>query len=466
MSVITAINAGKNDLALSYSNDMFKLARATKDSLLLAHSYNQRGIIYKEKGDLENAIDDYVEASRIYDNIKNPGLVNAHTNIAIAYNILGQDTMALKWFKTAYKQAENYEVPSLEIRATNNLANHFKTLKQYDSSEVYFNKLLAKENQLYTFYKTLLYQNLSELALYDKDFDTSMEYLKLAKPLILSGSNVERKIQIYSQSSKLEDALENYNKSLEQLDSAIFIAKQYQLPNRLFPLYLRKAEIHKTLEDYQPAAEYYQLYTSLRDSLQNLQEMEVIQESIAQYELDSREQAMKDFIEREQGLKSNLYIIGGISLLLLISTLIIYKRYQTTKSKHQKSKELIDQKSSELENLKSQLKQENMHKKIRLKTNTIINCNDLVYIKSDGHYLEYYLENRNTPIIERQTFNNVISVLRACGFVRVHRSYVINTQKVESISTNVLQLSHSIKIPFSRTYKQKLRQQNHPLLKL
>lgn len=464
MSVITAINAGKNDLALSYSDDMFELARASKDSLLLAHSYNQRGIIYKEKGNLENAIEDYIEASRIYERIDNPGLINAKTNIAIAYNILGQDSVALDWFETAYKDAVSYNISDLEIRTTNNLANHYKTLKDYDSSEVYFNKLLAKENQLNTFYKTLLYQNLSELSLYNQDFDTSTEYLKLAKPLILSGSNVERKIQIYSQSSKLANALENYNKSLEQLDSAIFIAKQYKLPNRLFPLYLRKAEIHKTLEQFRPAAEYYQLYTNIRDSLQNLQEMEVIQESIAKYELDSREQAMKDFIAKEKNLKSNLIIISLVSVLLLIGTFIIYRRYKSTKAKHKATLELASQKTSELDKLKQQLKQQNSGKKIRLKTNTIINCNDLVYIKSEGHYLEYYLENRNTPIIERQTFSKIITELKSCGFVRVHRSYVINTQKVESVNTDVLLLHKSVKIPFSRTYRNKLKEENHPIL--
>lgn len=464
MSVITATNAGKNDLALSFCQEMFDLARDISDSLLLAHSYNQRGIIYKEMGNLEHAIEDYIKASRIYETIKTPEIVNTYTNIAIAYNILGQDTIALDWFKTAYKNAKKYEIPGLEIRATNNLANHFKTLKDYDSSEAYYNQLLKREDELNLFYKTLLYQSLSELSVYKTDYNKARTYLNLVKPLILSGTNVERKIQIHSQSAKLENALENYNKSLIQLDSAIFIAKQYKLPNRLFPLYLRKAEIHKTLEQYRPATDYYQLYTSLRDSLQNLQDMEIIQESIAKYELDRREQAMKNFIAKEKGLKSNLLMISLVSFLLLITSFIIYRRYTSTKAKHKTTLELANQRTSELDKLKKQLKQQNTNHKIRLKTNKIVNCNDLVYIKSDGHYLEYYLENRKAPIIERQTFSNVITQLKTCGFVRVHRSYVINTQKVESVNTFTLQLQQSVEIPFSRTYRNKLKEENHPLL--
>ena len=466
MSLITAVNSGKNDLALSYAEQMFELANRSKDSLLLAHSYNQRGIIYKENGDLVKAIEDYVSASRIYKNIKNPGIVNAHTNIAIAYNILGQDTVALKWFKKAYKDAKIYKIPSLDIRATNNLANHFKTLKEYDSSEIYFNQLLEKEGQLNNFYKTLLYQNLSELAIHNDELTQAKEYLSIAKPLVLEGTNVERKIQIYSMSAKLKNALKDYDNNIVQLDSAIDLARQYKLPYRLFPLYLRKAEIHKSLEQYQPATLNYELYTNLRDSLQHIQEIGVIQESVAKYELDSREKDMKAFIEREKGLKSNLYIIGGVSVLLLISTFIIYRRYKSTRTKHQSSQKLAEQKTSELQKLQYQLKQQNIHKKIKLKNNKIINCNDLVYVKSNGHYLEYYLENREAPLIERQKFSNIITNLKDCGFIRVHRSYVINTQKVEAVDTDLLQLHQAVKVPFSRTYKQKLKAQNHPLLDL
>ncbi|MDT8347903.1 MAG: tetratricopeptide repeat protein, partial [Flavobacteriaceae bacterium] len=182
MSMITAINGGNYDKANTYSEQMFAMAEKYKDSLMLGNAFNQRGIISKEKGNLQEAIKDYVIAAQIYENTNSPEIINAHTNIAIAYDILGQDTLALKWFKKTYEEAKTHKIPRLEIRATNNLANHFKTLKQYDSSEVYYNQLLIKEDQLNLFFKTLLYQSLSELSIYKKDFDKSRKYLDLAKP--------------------------------------------------------------------------------------------------------------------------------------------------------------------------------------------------------------------------------------------------------------------------------------------
>ncbi|RRO24324.1 LytTR family transcriptional regulator DNA-binding domain-containing protein [Flavobacteriaceae bacterium 14752] len=464
MSLITAVNGGKNDLALGYAEQMFELANYSNDTLLLAHAFNQRGIIYKEKGNLELAIEDYTKASRIYKNIKNPGIVNAHTNIAIAYDILGQDTIALKWFRETYKEAKAYKIPRIEIRATNNLANHFKTLKQYDSSEVYYNQLLIKEDQLNRFYKTLLYQSLSELSVYNEEFDKARKYLDLVKPLIINGTNIERKIQIYSVASKLENALKQYDKSLVQIDSAILLAKQFKLPNRLYPLYLRKAEIHKTLKQFLPATKCYERYTALRDSLQNVQEIQVIQESIAKYELESREKEMKTFIESEKRLKSNLFMIGFISIILLLGAIVFYWRYKVTKSKHKVAEKLVKANTSKLEKLQKQLKSQNVDKKIKLKNNQIINCSDLLYVKSDGHYLNFYVEDRKIPIVIREKLSEILHQLNDCGFLRIHRSYIINTQKIKAVNYDNIVLKQKREVPFSRTYRNKLKNQGHPIL--
>ncbi len=463
MSLITAINDGKNDLALNYADQMFKLAHENNDSLLLAHAYNQRGIIFKEKGDLELAIKDYVNSSLIYENLKNPGIVNAHTNIAIAYDIIGQDSVSLKWFKKAYQEANTYQVTGLKIRATNNIANHYKTLKQYDSSRVYYNKLLKIEDELNTYYKTLLYQSLSELSIYDKDFNKARKYLNLAKPLIVKGTNIERKIQIYSVSSKLESAVKSYDKSIIQLDSAILLAQNFKLPNRLFPLYLRKAEIHKNLEQYQSAIEYYEKYNAIKDSLEQYKELSVIQENIAKYELKSREKTLKTYIENEKQLKSNLFIVGSISFVLLLGTIIFYWRYRVAKTKQKTIEKNIKSSNDKLEKLQQKLTSQKLDRNIKLKNNQLINCDELLFIKSDGHYLSIHIENRKTPIVIRQKLSELLSQLKDFEFIRVHRSYIVNTQKIVHIKYDALVIKPDIEIPFSRTYRLKLKENNHPV---
>ena len=464
MSLITSINAGNNEKAMTFAKQMFELANTYNDSLILANAYNQRGILKKEMGNLEEAILDYVKASGIYQSMNKSAIVSAYTNIAIAYNILGQDKIALKWFKKAYDNALTYDDQRLIIRATNNLANHYKTLNDYPKSKVYFEKLLAQENELNIFYKSLLYQNLTEIAIHENDLILANKYLNIAQPLILNGSNIERKIQLYSVWSKLEKAKGSPLKSLIKIDSAIRLAHSNQLLNRLFPLYLRKAEIHKQLQQYQPAATYYEKYAKLRDSLQNIQEIEVIQKSVARYELAQREKEMSQYLDREKDLKYNLYITSGIAIFLLLGGVFSYKKYRSAMSKNIQATEKSKEQESKLQKLQYQLQIYNIDKTIKLKNDHMINCSDLIYIKSEGHYLNYYLESRQTPIVERQSLTDALEDLKENGFIRVHRSYIINTQKVKAVRSDRIILKQTVEVPFSRSYKKRLKETKHPIV--
>ena len=464
MSLITAANAGNNKKALSFAKQMFNLAeKYDNDSLILANAYNQRGIIKKEMGNLEEAISNYVKAASIYKSIDKPAIVNTYTNIAIAYNILGQHNTALKWFKKAYDDAKIYKNQRLVIKATNNLANHYKTLENFAESKIYFDKLLNREDGLNKFYKSLLYQNLAEIAIYESDLKLATKYLNIAQPLIENGSNVERKIQLYSVASKLEKTKGSLLKSLKKIDLAINLAQSHQLLNRLFPLYLRKAEIHKQLQQFQPAATFYEKYAKLKDSLQQVQKIKVIQDTVAKYELDEREKDMKEYLIREKGLKNNLFITGGIAILFMLGGAFSYKRYLSIKLKNKAIEERAAEQIGKLEKLQHQLQENNTDKKIKLTGNHFISCNELIYVKSENHYLNYYVEGRKTPLVERQSLSELLEELEDCGFVRVHRSYIINTQKVKSVKSRWIILKQTVEVPFSRNYKKRLKEQKHPL---
>ena len=49
------------------------------------------------------------------------------------------------------------------------------------------------------------------------------------------------------------------------------------------------------------------------------------------------------------------------------------------------------------------------------------------------------------------------------GFLQVHRSFVVNLEKVKAVHTAQVLLDDGKTIPLSRTYKQMLREERHPL---
>ena len=73
--------------------------------------------------------------------------------------------------------------------------------------------------------------------------------------------------------------------------------------------------------------------------------------------------------------------------------------------------------------------------------NTVINLDSVQYIQKDGMKLTFYTDNREYKIYS--SFNK-ISELLPNNFIRCHKSYIINIDKITNIqaNTNLVQLEH------------------------
>jgi DNA-binding LytR/AlgR family response regulator len=109
-----------------------------------------------------------------------------------------------------------------------------------------------------------------------------------------------------------------------------------------------------------------------------------------------------------------------------------------------------------------EFKQKNTPKKvvnqiIHLKSKAVVNCNELLYVKSDGHYAEFYIEGKNIPEIDRTSLIEVYKMLPSDSFVRTHKSYIVNIHKIKIINATKLMLENGQWLNLSRTYKQALK---------
>ncbi len=74
---------------------------------------------------------------------------------------------------------------------------------------------------------------------------------------------------------------------------------------------------------------------------------------------------------------------------------------------------------------------------------------DIIYIESDSEYVNYHLEN-GKKIMANQSLGKLESILPN-SFLRVHRSYIVNKEKVTGLKNRELLLSNK-KIPVSDSY--------------
>jgi len=76
---------------------------------------------------------------------------------------------------------------------------------------------------------------------------------------------------------------------------------------------------------------------------------------------------------------------------------------------------------------------------------------DILYIQSWGNYLKFFLLNQDIKII-RKTIKTVESELPAERFLRIHKSYIININKIVAIEGNQIKFSDQ-KLPIGKSYQ-------------
>ena len=79
---------------------------------------------------------------------------------------------------------------------------------------------------------------------------------------------------------------------------------------------------------------------------------------------------------------------------------------------------------------------------------------DIRYFVADGNYSSIYTISKKYSI--RQSLSTIADQLPLHTFARAHRSYLVNRNKVERITTNALEINN-VEIPLSRTYSKQFK---------
>lgn len=89
-----------------------------------------------------------------------------------------------------------------------------------------------------------------------------------------------------------------------------------------------------------------------------------------------------------------------------------------------------------------------------LKNNIKIKLEDLMYIHSDGHYLELYTKNKKMFVREKIS---VIAQKLPENFLLIHRSYIINMNYIQRVFSNFVLLTNKTEVPLARSKKELLK---------
>ncbi|MDO4827328.1 MAG: LytTR family DNA-binding domain-containing protein [Bacteroidia bacterium] len=85
-----------------------------------------------------------------------------------------------------------------------------------------------------------------------------------------------------------------------------------------------------------------------------------------------------------------------------------------------------------------------------------VEISDIVYVEGMSEYLKIYLTDEQMPKVVLMSFSKLLEKLPASRFVRVHRSYVINLDKVAEVSSGTILMTTGKTIPIGDSYRSAL----------
>lgn len=85
-----------------------------------------------------------------------------------------------------------------------------------------------------------------------------------------------------------------------------------------------------------------------------------------------------------------------------------------------------------------------------------VGLSDIRFIKGYGEYLQIFMDSRPTPLVTLSSFAAIRERL-SMAFIQVHRSYLVNMNRVAMVDRNRIFLDNDEEIPVGESYKADLQ---------
>jgi len=249
---------------------------------------------------------------------------------------------------------------------------------------------------------------------------------------------------IITNKSLISFDLNNYNEAIAGYRHVFFkndISLSYKsdLTELLYLAYSKKNKLD--------SAQYFLNYKQyLNEKIKEEKQLELFHEIDTKYQTHE-----KDLIINS--LKNNkvLYLsLIGVVFLLAFYSFVRWKKLDYRKKKLALEKLHIETEYSQTIEELTKVKELIIEDHVLLKNKTKIYLKELLYIKSDDHYLQVFTTKKKEFI--RGKMSDILNQLPP-NFVKCHRSYIINKNFVKYTNNKIIMMEDGTEIPFSRGFK-------------
>ncbi|RLD58764.1 MAG: hypothetical protein DRJ01_12155, partial [Bacteroidetes bacterium] len=452
------------DNALIYFNKSLKLRKQIGNKIGISTSENNIGEIYSLLGNYKESIKHYQKALKLREQIGNEqGIARTFLHIGEVYIDWQDYERAIDYFQEALKILNKIKDKNGIAKSLNNIGNIYAIINLYDKAIDYYYEALKTNKEIGNKLGVAnSYESIGNIYLNKTNkFKQSLELFNKSLSIYKKIKNYEGQISTLNNIGLYYEKTKDYKKAIEFYNKSIKIAKEHNLCTSIINNYLSLSEIYETIGNYKKSLNYYQKYHILNDSIFNEKSKTIIADFQTKYktskkekeiEVLKKEKQINEYKLKKQTLIKNLFIVGFIIGLIIISLIIhayILKKkanikltqqkqkIQEQKNKLEKTNLLLEEakKSAEEANKSKSLFLSNMSHEIRTPMNSIIGFSHLLSkTKLDKKQHSY-----NNNIIN--SGNNLMVVINdILDFSKIEAGKL----SLEKINFNIKELIHKL----------------------
>ncbi len=371
--ISTIFDQRNTDSSFFYIRAAIRLADKINNPKFQAYSYRSLGLKYKLSGETKKSEKNLIKSLEYAVKSKDKYIIaSVYNNLGILYTDMADFDKALKYLMRSLKLNKEMHEKAAVSMVYNNIGLVFYYNENYDEALNYYKKSLKIKRELNDSAGIALgYNNIGIIYYFKDKIDTTFKYFKKAlkiyeklgqkRSAALALSNIgelyaniglyKNSINYYIEANKiytdLKDTLNltsiqkllaqvylegNYlDKAKKHLDVACKLAKNANYKIDLIDVYNSYSKLYTKKKDYKKALNYLNKYSSLKDSVFNIEKSKTIQELQTKYETKQKNQEIS-LLNKEKKLSAeklekqrliSFSLIGGIALFLVIIFLAV-----------------------------------------------------------------------------------------------------------------------------------------------
>lgn len=346
---------GELDTSMSYYKEAEKYATKLNDSILKAANLGNIGNVYANKKDYKKALDHFSNSFKIYKKLNDKkGESRMLSSIGNVYLYIQNYDLALAYYQKALTAVKNSDVPPRSIAVIYlNIGWTNYELKKYKEAILHYEKalnILQVTND--KFFLVSCYSTLAKIHIELNELEKANFYAKknsiLCKELKIEGYSLDSEV-IFAKIDFKKGNIKEARKKGETIIAGLDKNSSHELKLSLYDLLYKCYHAENNLEK---SLEMFQKYTIYKDSIQLEKNKISLIREVIKNEFDDILQANKIKSEKEkaelaskQQQKTYVVIIGSIILIALI----VFYFNRNLKKDRKKRDELL----GEIEKLKS-----------------------------------------------------------------------------------------------------------------